>query len=366
MKKILCTALSALMLAPLCAFDWGGKLNTTTKYQGKKFGSLFWYESAGAHAWLTTPIGEQLRFAADASYEFRYDQDGDIVKNIIDINLLKLTGTFHVGKTGMFEFGAGRFSLSDATGIIFSQISDGIYAKYSLPVASVSIYGSTTRLLNSHDVVILRYDGQNRRRVRRLRIRPFVHSARFFGEHPIGVFKSGYHDRRVDMYRFLRRRLSSALRYADAFRPDFEQSVLRRIDDARYGKREYDFQFDEIVAVVLSGKKSVRRIFQRIRFGQQRSARSVSRIFVADCGFGVGNGRLQHRIRQQNQSDAVRIVYVFVEGLRFIVSCPRVRVSGNGFVQRLSMAARCDVEYFPRLADFCRHVSIYRQRQRKR
>ena len=156
MKKILCTALSALVLVPLCAFDWGGKLNTVTKYQGKKFGSLFWYESAGAHAWLTTPIGERLRFAADASYEFRYDQDGDIVKNIIDINLLKLTGTFHVGKTGMFEFGAGRFSLSDATGIIFSQISDGIYAKYSLPVASVSIYGGTTRLLNSHDVVILR------------------------------------------------------------------------------------------------------------------------------------------------------------------------------------------------------------------
>ena len=47
----------------------------------------------------------------------------------------------------MFEFGAGRFSLSDATGIVFSQINDGIYAKYSLPIASVSMYGGITRLL---------------------------------------------------------------------------------------------------------------------------------------------------------------------------------------------------------------------------
>ena len=156
MKKLLCGAFAALMFLPLSAFDWGGKLSSTTKYQGKKFGSLFWYESAGAHAWLTTPLTERLRFAVDASYEFRYDQDGDVVKNIVDIHLFKLTGNFHVGKTGMFEFGAGRFSLSDATGIIFNQMNDGIYAKYSVPIVSLSMYGGITRLLNSHDVVILR------------------------------------------------------------------------------------------------------------------------------------------------------------------------------------------------------------------
>jgi len=157
MKKILCGAFAALTLLPLCAFDWGGKLSSTTKYQGKKFGSLFWNESAGAHAWITTPIGERLRFGADVSYEFRYDQDGDVFKNIVDINLFKLTGTFHVGEADTFEFGAGRFSLSDATGIIFNQMNDGIYAKYSSPIASVSMYAGITRLLNSHDVVILRH-----------------------------------------------------------------------------------------------------------------------------------------------------------------------------------------------------------------
>ena len=155
-KTVLSAAFAVLLLAPLCAFDWGGKLNSTTKYQGDKFNSLFWYESAGVHLWFTSPIGSKLYFGTDASYEFRYDQKGGTVKNIVDINLFKLSGTFHPNQKDTFEFGAGRFSVNDATGIIFNQTSDGIYAKYSWPVCSVSLYGGTTRLLNSHDVVILR------------------------------------------------------------------------------------------------------------------------------------------------------------------------------------------------------------------
>ena len=155
-KSVLAAVFAVLLFAPLCAFDWGGKLNNTTKYQGNKFDSFFWYESAGAHLWFTSPIGSKLYFGTDASYEFRYDQKGDTVKHIVDINLFKLGGTFHPNQKDTFEFGAGRFSVNDATGIIFNQTSDGIYAKYSWPVCSVSLYGGTTRLLNSHDVVVLR------------------------------------------------------------------------------------------------------------------------------------------------------------------------------------------------------------------
>ena len=48
-KSVLAAVFAVLLFAPLCAFDWGGKLNNTTKYQGNKFDSFFWYESAGAH-----------------------------------------------------------------------------------------------------------------------------------------------------------------------------------------------------------------------------------------------------------------------------------------------------------------------------
>ena len=155
-KSVLAAVFAVLLFAPLCAFDWGGKLNNTTKYQGNKFDSFFWYESAGAHLWFTSPIGSKLYFGTDASYEFRYDQKGGTAKHIVDINLFKLGGTFHPKQKDTFEFGAGRFSVNDATGIIFNQTSDGIYAKYSWPVCAVTLYGGTTRLLNSHDVVILR------------------------------------------------------------------------------------------------------------------------------------------------------------------------------------------------------------------
>ena len=155
-KSVLAAVFAVLLFAPLCAFDWGGKLNNTTKYQGNKFDSFFWYESAGVHLWFTSPIGSKLYFGTDASYEFRYDQKGGTAKHIVDINLFKLGGTFHPNQKDTFEFGAGRFSVNDATGIIFNQTSDGIYAKYSWPVCAVTLYGGTTRLLNSHDVVILR------------------------------------------------------------------------------------------------------------------------------------------------------------------------------------------------------------------
>ena len=155
-KSVLAAVFAVLLFAPLCAFDWGGKLNNTTKYQGNKFDSFFLYESAGAHLWFTSPIGSKLYFGTDASYEFRYDQKGGTAKHIVDINLFKLGGTFHPNQKDTFEFGAGRFSVNDATGIIFNQTSDGIYAKYSWPVCAVTLYGGTTRLLNSHDVVILR------------------------------------------------------------------------------------------------------------------------------------------------------------------------------------------------------------------
>ena len=155
-KSVLAAVFAVLLFAPLCAFDWGGKLNNTTKYQGNKFDSFFLYESAGAHLWFTSPIGSKLYFGTDASYEFRYDQKGGTAKHIVDINLFKLGGTFHPNQKDTFEFGAGRFSVNDATGIIFNQTSDGIYAKYSWPVCAMTLYGGTTRLLNSHDVVILR------------------------------------------------------------------------------------------------------------------------------------------------------------------------------------------------------------------
>lgn len=157
-RKILFAVVVVCALAPLFSIDFGGRISSTTKYQGVNFSSLKWYESAKVHLWLTQQFNENLRLSSDISYEFRYDQNADAIKNIIDVNLLKLTGTFHRRTADTIEFGVGRFAVSDATGVVFNQVNDGIFAKVSVPAGSISAYAGITRLLNSHDTVILRQD----------------------------------------------------------------------------------------------------------------------------------------------------------------------------------------------------------------
>ena len=159
MKKIVAGILgAAISISSLFAIDVGGKINSTTKYQGVDFKSLKWYESASIHVWLTQQFTEQLKLATDVSYEFRWNQADGTMRHIIDLNLLKFTGLFKIKTASTFEVSAGRFLISDVTGSIFNQTNDGVFMKWTLPRGSASIYGGITRFLNSHDTTILRKD----------------------------------------------------------------------------------------------------------------------------------------------------------------------------------------------------------------
>jgi hypothetical protein len=160
MKKLsICiSAFIVLLVLPLSAFDWGSKLNNTTKMQGNDFTALKLYQSDSLHLWFMSLVNEQnsIKLSGDGSYEYRYDQSDDSVSyNIADVNLLKISGTFSVGNGSNMEMAGGRFMVSDATGILFSQICDGLYTKWTLPAAEFSIYGGCTNLLNMQDVSII-------------------------------------------------------------------------------------------------------------------------------------------------------------------------------------------------------------------
>ena len=150
-------ASASLFLLPLSAFDFGGKIGSTTKYQGNTFDSLKLYESSTNHLWVSSLLNEDtlLRFNADGSYEFRYDETDASHKNILDLNLFKISGTLSAGRYTKLRFAAGRFFVSDVTGIVFSQISDGFYTKFEIPSLSFNVYAGTTSLLNAHDVTII-------------------------------------------------------------------------------------------------------------------------------------------------------------------------------------------------------------------
>ena len=104
MKKIATGILIvAVSISSLFAIDIGGKINSTTKYQGVDFGSLKWYESAGIHVWLTQQFTEELKLATDVSYEFRWDQADGTKRNILNLNVLKFTGLFKIKNASTFE-----------------------------------------------------------------------------------------------------------------------------------------------------------------------------------------------------------------------------------------------------------------------
>jgi hypothetical protein len=162
-RKFATIMLSAVLLsaAPLSGLDFGGKINSTTKYQGNEFSALKWYESAAAHLWISSLFNKELKlkFSADGSYEFRYDERDNSYKNIVDLNLLKISGTLQAGRYNTMQLAAGRFFVTDITGIIFSQVSDGGYVKFVTPTVEFSIYGGGTGMLNAHDVTILTPQG---------------------------------------------------------------------------------------------------------------------------------------------------------------------------------------------------------------
>lgn len=145
------------MSVSLHAFDFGGKISSLTKYQGNTPDSLKWYESATGHLWMSSLLNDdmQLKFNADGSYEFRFDETDSSRRNIADLNLFKISGTLPAGRYTKLYLAAGRFSVMDVTGLIFKQVSDGFYTKFQTPPVEFSVYAGCTSFLNAHDVTIL-------------------------------------------------------------------------------------------------------------------------------------------------------------------------------------------------------------------
>ena len=84
--------------------------------------------------------------------DFKND-DSDLT-NIIDIDLLKLSGDWKMAG-GLVSLSAGRFSFSDFSGSVFSQTSDGVYVAYDTLKFKASAYAGYTGLLNRLNVSMI-------------------------------------------------------------------------------------------------------------------------------------------------------------------------------------------------------------------
>ncbi len=152
------------------AFDWGGLVSGSGKFYNNsdeiKSGDKNTIEAvADASLWCKIPFtasGENY-VIAEGKYEFEHDHnmDGSSESDntqLVDLDLFKIVLLKHLS-TGdsakEISLSLGRFSLSDASGKIFTQNADGILAKYNSTFLGLSLYGSYTGLLNGRTVSIL-------------------------------------------------------------------------------------------------------------------------------------------------------------------------------------------------------------------
>ncbi len=156
MKKLLvsiCTLLFILS-APLSAFEWGGILKNDTGISTPDFKDITFKQSNALSLWFRAPFGDSgfsLTGEGLYKYNFTASKAAKNFVNIADITLFKLAGKINAG-SGDLTLNAGRFSVSDATGAVFAQSSDGLSLLYSLPVVKLGLYAGYTGLLNGLNV----------------------------------------------------------------------------------------------------------------------------------------------------------------------------------------------------------------------
>lgn len=159
MKKIV-TVLASLVLSVFSVFalDWGGLINDNTKFSTADFKSETSYleQSNAVFFWLKAPVNKNIRFTAEGMYKYVLTANSSYSNflNVLDFDLLKLSGNFSLGK-GKFSFDAGRFFVSDSTASVFAQNSDGLLVKFLFPAVRISAYAGYTGLLNSYTVSMI-------------------------------------------------------------------------------------------------------------------------------------------------------------------------------------------------------------------
>lgn len=159
MKKLVKTFLAfacTLSLSSAFAFDFGFLLDNNSTFKTNSDKKMYLLQKDSASAWVKVPFGQNVNnyFVAEGLYKFELNQDAKTINNYLDFNLLKVS-FLNQFDNGSLKVDLGRYLISDATGIIFAQKSDGAFVKYSNSVVELSAYAGYTGLLNGNVVSMI-------------------------------------------------------------------------------------------------------------------------------------------------------------------------------------------------------------------
>lgn len=153
------------LLAGMCvctsafAFDFGGTLDNSSKLSTNAFETFGLSQTDSLGLWFRAALNNTgtIYFATEGTAQVEYDADditaltdGDATW-LLDVNLFKLT-TIAKPSIGTLQINWGRFFVSDVTGVILSQNSDGMQAVFASERFSLGAYIGYTGILNAKAV----------------------------------------------------------------------------------------------------------------------------------------------------------------------------------------------------------------------
>ena len=146
-----CTVLAL----PVSAFDWGGLVSNETALRGRWNTGIqnTVQQTNKLTLWMRTPLPrfKNSYFTAETFYLGAYSGFDKEFSHIWDINLLKANLAFEKNNLKM-NLNAGRYGISDISGLIFAQNADGLDFALETKKVSVKLYAGFTGLLNNYAV----------------------------------------------------------------------------------------------------------------------------------------------------------------------------------------------------------------------
>lgn len=151
MKKLfILLALSVSLVTSSFSFEWGGLVKNESKTYSHDFSTFSVDLTDSLFFWVSSPIADnKMKIVAEGIYKnnFFYHDSASSVKNIVDIDILKISG-----KLGSVNYAAGRFAYYDVTGAVFAQNMDGLQIKVPLSSVNLGFTAGYTGLLNELNV----------------------------------------------------------------------------------------------------------------------------------------------------------------------------------------------------------------------
>lgn len=164
MKRLPALILAAtVILGGIHAVDYGGLVSSDSTFD--KFGSenLVFTEKLDSSLYLKVPFTTDGSASLSTEFVYRFQWSDSQIDHFINLPLLKFNYSAHLD-TGLMHIAAGRFSMADGSGKIFSQTSDGLFGSYSASMFMVSAYcgytGAVSRNFTTmNEMGITQYSG---------------------------------------------------------------------------------------------------------------------------------------------------------------------------------------------------------------